>query len=243
MSRTSSSRVEDSKESRTQELKAHDLLRSEARGRAIAAVGIGDVARVELDLVVAEAEVRSVVEDIIAGTGELCASTIDPEIIVVLEALRVRQEHDPDAEGIEAELGTHDLQCPTDGTTCMTLAELAGNHEDVVILLLLADGLEHPRCLGRQTEMLLINLALAVVVEPVVAGLLDQVEDLLNCFRVGLGDLLPPRNGEPSFGVRGKRSGGDLLVNGTELREELTQGRGLLGDALGLIVAREIAVA
>jgi len=49
---------------------AEERLRSEARGRAIVVVGIGDVVRVELDLVVVEVEVRSVVEDIIAGIGE-----------------------------------------------------------------------------------------------------------------------------------------------------------------------------
>lgn len=47
-----------------------ERLRSEARGRAIVVVGIVDIVRVELDLVIVEVEVRSVVKPVIAVIGK-----------------------------------------------------------------------------------------------------------------------------------------------------------------------------
>jgi hypothetical protein len=47
-----------------------ERLRETARGRAIVLVRIGNIVRVELELVVVEVEVRSVVEDVIAIVGE-----------------------------------------------------------------------------------------------------------------------------------------------------------------------------
>ena len=47
-----------------------ERLRDEERRRAIVVIGIGHMLRVELELVVVEVEVRSVVEDVIAIVGE-----------------------------------------------------------------------------------------------------------------------------------------------------------------------------
>ena len=47
-----------------------ERLRETARGRAIVLVRVGDIVRVELDLVVVEVEVRGVIEDLIAVIGE-----------------------------------------------------------------------------------------------------------------------------------------------------------------------------
>jgi len=85
--------------------------------------------------------------------------------------------------------------------------------------------------------------AFAVVVEVALALLLDQIEHFLDRLVVGLGDQLPPRNGEPSFGVGRNRLLGDLLVGETDARNELAQDVGLLGDVLRLAVAGEILVA
>ncbi len=153
------------------------------------------------------------------------------------------QDHDADGERAEAELACgEDLASAADGTPAMTDAELRRNDEDVVVLLLVAEFLEHARRLGRLPETPGIELAGAVVVELAVTGLLDHVEHLLHRLVVGRGDLLPPRNGEPSFGVRGKRAVGQLLVGVADAGEQLAQAVRLLGNALGL-VAREVAVA
>ena len=141
------------------------LLRSEAGSRATVAVGIADTAHAELDLGAAEAEERGVLEPTTAITGKLAASAVDPEIVVVLEPLRVGQEHDPDAEGIEAELvGSHDFDGPTNGTTGVTLAELAGDNEDIAVFLLFGQCLEHLGGLCGLPDVLGIDLPFAPVV-------------------------------------------------------------------------------
>lgn len=202
-------------------------------------------ARVELDLAVAEveAEVRGVTE---ANTGtrivELVASAVDPEIVHVLEAFRVSQDHDPDRESTEAQLvDREDLTSTTDRTTPMADAELASNHEDVMILLLIAELLEHGRRLGRLTQTRIVDLAVTVVVELSATGLLDRVEHLLHGFAVGRCDRLPLRDGEPSFGIGRDLTFRELLVGESD-REDLAQDIALLRDRLGLAVPREVAV-
>jgi len=136
MSRTSSSRVEDSKESRTQELKAHDLLRSEARGRAIVGAGTGDDERDELDLVVVEAEVRSVAEDITAGIGELVSGAVDVQLLVAGDAFGVDQNDRPDSNARKPELVVGEEPAGSaDGTSTMVLSELDRDDQNVALLL------------------------------------------------------------------------------------------------------------
>ncbi len=158
------------------------------------------------------------------------------------EPFRMGQDHDADGECAEAELvDLHDFACPANRTTTMPQTELSGNDEDVLVLLLVAERLEDLRRPGRLTELIRTELTFTVVVELAVTGLLDHVEHLLHRFVVGRGDLLPPRNGEPSFGVRRKRAFGQLLVGVTDAGEQLAQAIRLFGDALRL-VAGEVTV-
>ena len=204
--------------------------------------GIVDTVRVELDLAIEEVEERSEAEGRVPTIGKLVTSAVDPEIVQLLEPFRVSQEHDPDAEGIKAELGgSHDLVGSSDTASGVTLAELTRDDENVVVLLLFANGLEHLGGLGRLPDVLAVNLAFAPVVQ-LAPGLIDQVQNDLDCLGVGLGDLLPPWDGEPSLGAFGERKLGQLLVGVANARKEQAEDVGLLGDTLGL-VAREVAVA
>ena len=201
-----------------------------------------DIVRAELEPVAEEAEARSAVERRVPTIGKLVARSVDPEIVVILEAFRVRQEHDPDAESIEAELaGRHHFARTADGTSGVQLAELAGNDKDVVVLLLLAHDLEHVGRLLGLPEVLGIDLTVAVVLEPALALRLEQVQNLLDRLGVGRCDLLPPRNGKPSLGALGEWLLGQLLVGVADTREQFPEAVGLLGDVLGL-VARGVAV-
>lgn len=205
-------------------------------------MGIADPADAEPDLTVVEAEDRGVREVAISVRSVFVASAVDPEIVIVLEPFRMRQEHDPDGESPETRLvASKHLACTANRATTMVDAELGGNDEDVVILLLVAELLEHTCRLCRLAEPVGTKLTFAVVVELAVAGLLDHREHLLDRFTVGGGDRLPLRDGEPSFGVLGKLTFGDLLIGETDAGEQLAQTVGLLGDSLGL-VTREVAV-
>jgi len=154
----------------------------------------------------------------------------------------VGQQHDADSEGTETELvGLEDLACPANRATAMPQTELGRNDEDVVVLLLVAELLEHLRRLRVLAQVLRSELAVTVVVELPLRR--DHREHLLDRLAVRRRERLPLRNGEPSFGVGRKRLLGDLLVGGPDAREELPQDVGLLRDpldlvALGIRVAR-----
>jgi len=220
--RTKDSRNKDSKESSVRG--SRDRWREKRGRRAIAVAGTADTVRGEPDLVDAEAEVRSAVPLTISiAIVVLRTSTVDPEVVIVLEPLGMRQDHTGDCEGVEAELRhRHNLSRPTHGTTSVELAELAGNHENVVIFLLFAELLEGLCGLRMLAEPIGSELTFTVVVELAVTGLLDQVENLLQGLAVGRGNRLPPRDGEPSFGAVRKRLAGDLFVSIAYAREELT---------------------
>lgn len=235
-------RTQGSRNPKVQEVKTSGFnqLRQEAGSRAKVLVGIGDIAGVEHDLAFVEEEVRSVREIAIGIRRELVSGTIDPEIVVVLETFRMCQEHNPDREGAKTELaGVHHFARPTDRTARMTLAELDGNNQDVRTALRFGELAEELLRASQLTQVL--RTELATVVELAAAGLADHGQHLCDCFAVGRGNLFPPWNGEPPFGVRGKRLFGQLLIGGADAREELTQDVGLLNDTLRL-VAREIPV-
>ena len=158
------------------------------------------------------------------------------------KALGMCQEHDADGKCTQATfVCVHDLTGTANRATAMTDTELSRYHQDVVFLLLVAEFLEHCDGFLRLTELVRTKLAFTVVVKRTVSGLLDQVEHLLYGFTVGEGDRLPLRDGEPSFGVLGKLTFGNLLIGEADAGEQLAQTVGLLGDSLGL-VAREVAV-
>ncbi len=155
----------------------------------------------------------------------------------------MREQHDADGERAETELvDLHDLACPANRATAMPQTELSRHDEDVVILLLVAERLEHLLRLGRLLQVVRTEVALAPVLELALARLADLREHLLHGFAVGRGDRLPLRDGEPSFGVGRDRPFRELLVGETDAREQLPQDVGLLRDALRL-VAGEIPVA
>jgi len=97
---------------------------------------------------------------------------------------------------------------------------LGGDHEDVVILLILTD-------FGEQLA---------------IPGLLDLVKNLLHCFGVGRGDCRPSRDGEPPFSTTWRVAPGDLLVGRSNLREDPAQNVNLLLDRLGSCAAGGVAV-
>ena len=116
------------------------------------------------------------------------------------------QEHAGDRERVEAELQrAHEFASPSHGFACVQNPELAGNYENVVALLLVAEPVESSDVLSMLTQVLRAELALAVVVELAVAGLLDEVEHLLQGLAVGRGDGLPSHDGKRPFGVCWKR--------------------------------------
>jgi hypothetical protein len=105
----------------------------------------------------------------------------------------------------------------------VTNTELGRNHQDVLILLLVAELLENGHGLGGLTELIRTKLTFTVVVERTVSGLLDQVEHLLHGFTVSWSNLFPPRNGEPSFSVFRKQLLGKLFVGVADTREQFTE--------------------
>ncbi len=220
-----------------------ELLREKARRRAIERIRIADEARAELDLAVAESEAGRLREAAVpVRSSILVARTVDPEIVVVLQPFGMRENHAPDLECSETELvARKDFTSSTDAATPMTKTELSGNDQDVVTLLSFAQRFEF-LCRPFVLANLLSKFAFTPVVELALALIPDEIEHLLHCFVVGLDDRLPPRNGEPSFGVRRKRLLGDLLIGETYAWEELTQNVGLLRDSFRL-VARQVSVA
>ena len=118
-------------------------------------MGTADPARAEHDPVVVELEDRSAVESANDLSREFIASTIDIEIVVVLETFRMGKEHNADCEGTKTELiGVHDFKRPADRTASVKNAELGRNNEDVVIFLLFAELLEYLRRLFGLAEIL-----------------------------------------------------------------------------------------
>ena len=204
-------------------------------------VRVGVVAPVgeELDLGAAEAEaveaeLQREREVAIGVRRELVTSAVDVELFPLNETFRVGKQHDADGEYTESALvGREDLTCPANRTAPVTETELCRNDEDVVILLLVAELLEHLHRLGVLSQVLRSELAVTVVVELPLRR--DHCEHLIDGLTVGRRERLPLRDGEPPFGVRGKRLFGDTLVGEADTREELTQDVGLLRDPLDLV--------
>jgi len=144
------------------------------------------------------------------------------------------KHHDADCEGAETELvGREDLTCPANRTALVTETELSRNDEDVVILLLVAELLEHLRRLGVLSQKRSSELAVTVVVELPFGP--DHREHLLDRFAIRRRELLPLRDGELPFGVRGKWLIGQLLEGVADAREETAQDVRLLRDPLDLV--------
>lgn len=224
----------ESKDPRTQDLKGQ--LREEGRSGAIVPVGTVVPAGAELDPEDAEVEDRREREVATGARRELVPSAVDVELFPLDLPFRVGQDHASHSERTETELdGVHHLTGPANRAAAVTETELARDDQDVVSLLLVAELLERLHCLGVLAQVLRTGLSFAVVVERPLG--LDGREHLVDGLTVARAELLPPRDGEPPFGVRGKRPAGDALVERgvLELREELTQGRDLLRDPLDLV--------
>ena len=220
---------------RIQDLKGR-LLRKEGRHRAIAVAGTAEPAGVELDLAAVEVEDRRAREGATGSRSELVAGTVHVKLFPLDLPFRVGQEHAPHSERTETELdGVHHLTSPANRATTMAHAEPAQDDQDVMSLLLVTELLERLLRLDVLTQILRTGLTLAVVVERPRGT--DRGEHLVDGFTVRRSELLPPGNGEPSFGVRGKRPRGDALVVGRilELREERLEGCHLLCDSLRLV--------
>ena len=79
-------------------------LRDETRGRTIAVAGIADPVRAEPDLAVVEEEDRGLGEIAIGIGREIIARTVYPQIPVLLQSLRVREQDAGDFVRVQAEL-------------------------------------------------------------------------------------------------------------------------------------------
>ncbi len=226
---------------KTQGLNTQESLREERRSGAIAVVRADDPVDVEPNPAAAEVEERRERELALVIRPEFVAGAVDVEVVVVSEAFGVRQQHDADGESPETELvAGEDFACPANRTTAMLDAKLRRNDEDIITLLL-AEFLERGGRAVALLETVGTELAFAVVVELAAAGLLDQIEHLLDGFAVRRGDLLPARDGEPSFGAVGQREAVGVLAVATNAGEQLHQSLHLLSDRLRG-VTREIAV-
>ncbi len=232
------------------------LLREPGSGAADA-VGIGHEKRVEPHLAAVEDEVRRATEATArVGVVELVARAVDPQVLVGLQATRVRQEHAAHGERSEAELpaGEHDAH-PADGPPAVTHAQL-GRHDQDVARLALRQPLEHLDRPAALPEVGRVDLADTVVVEP--AALPDLAEDEAGGLAVALGRVTDV--GEEHAGERGDRRDGEPPVGAdrnlgrqrarqrerlaaVETREELDELGDLVGDRdhgepLGVAVAR-----
>lgn len=220
------------------------LRRGPTRRRAIEVVGKGRPVRVEPQPVVAEAEARSTIKRSagVLRVMELITCTVDPEIVVVLETVRMGEQHDADGKRAEAKLiALHDFACPANRAAAMPQTELRRNEKDVETLLRFADLLPHGGRLGRLLELVGAELPFAPVLEAALVGLLQGIEHLLHGFAVRGGDRLPARDGEPAFRIRGDRTR-YVLVGETNAGKQLAELVGLRDDVLRLLVAGEVAV-
>ena len=179
-------------------------LREEGRSGTIVPVGVDVPAGAELDPAAVEVEERRAREVATGARGELVTSAVDVELFPLNETFRVGEHHDADCEGSETELvGREDLTCPAHRTALVTETELGRNDEDVEVLLLVAELLEHLHRLGVLSQVLRSELAVTVVVELPLRR--DHCEHLLDRLTVGRRERLPLRNGEPSLGTVRKR--------------------------------------
>lgn len=103
-------------------------LREKPRPRATAAASAAEPERAELDLAVVEAEEGSVREVAISARRVFVASTVNPEIAIMQESLRMRQKHASYFECAKSKLiGCEDLACPADTATPVAKTKLTGN--------------------------------------------------------------------------------------------------------------------
>ena len=178
-------------------------------------------------------EARSLVEPTTGARRVLVARAVDVELLPDLLPLGVGQEHASAVEAPQAELG-RDVQLPasTDGASLMPHAELGGDDQDVARLRF-PDPLE---ALHRVLVLPQVPLVEDLLLQPALeaAPLRDQCEDPLQRLPVGVSDSLPPRNGEPTLGQRGKL--GEFLGVSERLLalqlEDLAESRNLHGQGL-----------
>ena len=184
---------------KNQDSKTQGSQRKKPRDRTVVLVRIRHNAGVELELAAAEVEDRGIPELAIRTRSELVTSTVDPEIVVVVEPFGVGQEHDADSECTETELvAEQDLTHTANRATTVTQTELGCDHEDVESVLLFGKLLKHACCLRRLAELIRTQFTFTVVVERTVTGFLELVQHQLDRFTVGGCERLPLRNGEPS---------------------------------------------
>ncbi|MDB5265232.1 MAG: hypothetical protein JWN64_803 [Parcubacteria group bacterium] len=245
-------RAQGSRIQKTRGLKDRRSLRGEPGGRTVVPAGDAEPATAELDLAVAEAEERRAREVAIGVLSELIARAVDPQIVVVVQAFGMRQQHDADGEGPETELvDCEDLAGAANRTAAMLDTELRRHDQDVRVALGFREIGEELLRVGRLLQVLRTELPFAVVVELAVAGLLDRVERLLQGLAVGGAEdgrvLDPVGDREPALGADRQRDFAlldlreQILVGIADAGEQLAQTVALLGQAFGGI-AGQIAV-
>ena len=234
----------ESKDPRIQDLKGR-LLREEGRSGTAALVGAAEPVGAETHLAADEAEERRAREVAIGVRREIVSSAVDMELFPLDLPFGMSQKHAPHSERTETELDAafvHHFTGPVNRAVAVTETELARDDQDVVSLLLVAELPERLHRLDALTQVLRTGLSFAVVVKLPLGR--DHREYLIDGLAVGRRELLPPRDGEPSFGVRGKWPAGDTLVERGvfKLREELTQDRDLLRDRLRPLILLRVCV-
>ena len=223
------------KDSRVQGNKGQ-LLREEARSRAIILAGTADPEGAEPDPPVAEAEVRRVVELTIGSRNELATGAVGVELLPPDLPLGVGQEHDADSESVESEL-VHDelLARPANRAPAMTESELRGDDQDVA-LLRFGELTKCPHCVRVNSQAVRRDLAIAVVVEPTggrdllvdepngAALLLVRIGHLgeeLRCQRIHRRDSKPALGSLGEFGKVRNEPEGVAHVEAEDLGNEL----------------------
>lgn len=179
------------------------LLRQETGRRPAARVRIAEPVRVELELPAAEVPDRGEPPRAIGAVVVLVTGAVDPQVVVVDQPLRVRQQHARDLVAAEAELvRREDEASAADGAASVALAELGSDDEDVRVALRFREASQELRRARRAAEAVGAELTGAVVVQRAV--LRDRVDHALERLAVGRRELRGVRDGVPSLGPLGQ---------------------------------------
>ncbi len=159
------------------------------------------------------------------------------------QTVLVGQEHAPDGERAEAELGgLEDLAGAAHGATPVAKTELRLNDEDLrALLLILKQGETLDRALAL-LELRGAELSFAVVHEAATVGLRQLLEHQLDRLAVGGCDGLPVRDRGVTLREAHERRVERRLVEGDLAAELRAQNIALLREEDGRAVAREVAV-
>ena len=229
---------------RASQVPSTQLLLEETRRGTAVHTSVRHVDRVEPEAAATEAEVRRAPEPATGIERVFVARAVEPEAVIVLQALWMRQQHDADFECTQTELPAtlRESAHTTHGLAAMRNAKLSTDDEDVAAFLLTADHFKGLRLLSGLAEAIRSELTFAVVHELAAALLRELAQHELRRLIVGRGDELPARNREVAFGTGWNLLLRERLVPRLQLRKVPPQNRNLIGNRLGSRVVERVAV-